>query len=130
METKVFYRCNICGNLIGMIENSGAIPQCCGQAMERLEPGKTDASHEKHVPIITCEDKKTVITVGEIPHPMSELHYIEWIYLQTNRGGHLRRLYPGCTPSARFRLCDSEKPICAYAYCNLHSLWQACTEKE
>lgn len=55
MENKVFYRCNICDNLIGMIENSGNIPICCGEKMERLEPGKVDASHEKHVPVISCE---------------------------------------------------------------------------
>lgn len=66
--------------------------------------------------------------MGEIPHPMSELHYIEWIYLQTNRGGHMRRLYPGESPVARFKICDSEKPFCAYAYCNLHGLWQACVD--
>ena len=64
METKVFYRCSICGNLLGMIENSGNIPQCCGQDMEQLEPNKTDAVHEKHVPVITCEEKKVVITIG------------------------------------------------------------------
>lgn len=130
MENLVFYRCDICGNLIVMIENSGNIPQCCGQAMERLEPGKVDAVKEKHVPVITCDDKKVTITVGEIPHPMSELHYIEWICLQTNRGVYMRRLYPGEVPSVHFRLCASEKPICAYEYCNLHGLWQSCVQKE
>lgn len=129
MEPKVFYRCNVCGNLIGMIENAGTIPHCCGQPMERLEAGKTDAVQEKHVPVITCADRKTVVTIGEIPHPMSELHYIEWIYLQTSRGGHMRRLYPGEPPVARFRLCDSEKPSCAFAYCNLHGLWMAMADK-
>lgn len=130
MEAKLFYRCNICGNLIAMIENSGNVPHCCGQAMENLEPGTTDAPHEKHVPVITRKEKKVCVTVGEIHHPMNELHYIEWIELQTNLGSHMRRLNPGDAPSARFLICDDEKPLCAFAYCNLHGLWSAYFESE
>ena len=132
MENQVFYRCSICGNLITMLEDSGIAPVCCGQKMNKLDPGTTDASHEKHVPIIDCEERKVFITVGELPHPMSELHYIEWIWLQTTRGGHLRKLYPGEAPSARFRICASERPLCAWAWCNLHGLWKSavCAEKE
>lgn len=130
MEPKTFYHCPICGALLGAIEPSPKPPICCGQPMEHLTPGTTDAPHEKHVPIVTCEDRKTIVTVGEIPHPMSELHYIEWIYLQTSRGGHMRRLYPGEKPEARFRLCASERPVCAFAYCNLHGLWRSKLEGE
>lgn len=123
MENKVFYRCNICGNLVGVIEDSGVTPICCGESMEMLKPGTTDGAHEKHVPVIECEDKKVTVRVGESAHPMSDVHYIEWIYLKTNKGGHMRKLSPGEKPEAKFRICDSEKVEAAYAYCNVHGLW-------
>lgn len=129
MENQVFYRCKICGNLIAMVEDSGMVPVCCNQPMEKLAPGSIDASHEKHVPVITCDDRKVTITIGSTPHPMTEMHFIEWIWLQTTRGAHLRCLGSGCEPSACFRLAKGEEPLCAYAYCNLHGLWMACTGK-
>lgn len=130
MENTIFYRCSLCGNLIEMIENSGVVPHCCGQPMELLEPGKIDASHEKHVPVITCDGCRVTVTVGAEPHPMTEMHYIEWIYLQTSLGRYMHRLNPGEPATVQFRLCEGEKLICAYAYCNLHGLWQACVGKE
>ena len=44
--------------------------------MTKLEPGVVEASHEKHIPVVS------------------------------------------------FALAD-EKPVAAYAYCNLHGLWEA-----
>lgn len=128
MEHQVFYQCDVCGNLAMMIDRSGMTPQCCGKAMNKLEAGKTDAPHEKHIPMIRQEGHKVVVSLGELPHPMSELHYIEWVYLQTNRGGYLRYLYPGDLPVVRFRICDNERIVCCYAYCNIHGLWESCDE--
>jgi len=60
--------------------------------------------------------------MGAVDHPMALEHYIEWIYVQTDRGGQRRKLKPGDGPSVTFHLGD-EKPIAVYAYCNLHGLW-------
>lgn len=51
-ETR-FYRCNHCGNIIGMIHSAGVPVVCCGEKMQPLVPNTTDASGEKHVPVIT-----------------------------------------------------------------------------
>lgn len=123
MRELIFYRCNICGNLICMIDASGVTPSCCGEEMEQVIPNTTDATAEKHVPAIRQDGKHVYVSVGSMPHPMAEEHFIEWITLQTNRGTYTRRLQPGCDPEACFRIQTDEYPIRAYAWCNLHGLW-------
>ena len=53
----------------------------------------------------------------------TEEHHIVWVYLQTDRGGQRKCLEVGKAPTVTFALAD-EKPIAAYAYCNLHGLWK------
>ena len=47
------YKCEKCGNLIGVIHGAGGDLVCCGENMVLLKANSTDASAEKHVPIIT-----------------------------------------------------------------------------
>ena len=121
-ETK-FYICERCGNIAGMIHNSGVNPVCCGQKMTALEAGVVEASREKHIPKVTVQDGVVIAEVGSVLHPMSEEHHIAWVYLLTDKGGQRKALKPDGEPVARFALCD-EKPIAVYAYCNLHGLWK------
>ncbi len=120
-----FYICEKCGNLVGMINCSGAPLVCCGQPMKALIANTTDAAQEKHVPVITEKAGCVTVGVGSVPHPMEEKHYIQWIYLQTEQGGQRKNLNPGDEPKAVFCLADGDKAVAAYAYCNLHSLWVA-----
>ena len=119
-----FYKCSHCGNLVGMIHDSGVPMICCGEKMTELVPGSVDAAVEKHVPVIRVEGDMVTVSVGSVAHPMAEEHFIEWIYLQTERGGQRKCLSPGEAPEAAFALAG-EKPVAAYAYCNLHGLWKA-----
>lgn len=122
-ETR-FYICEHCGNIIGMIHNAGVPVVCCGQKMTKLEAGVVEASREKHIPVVKVNDGKVEATVGSVLHPMTEDHYITWVYLETDKGGQRKTLLPGSAPTVSFALCD-EKPIAVYAYCNLHGLWKA-----
>ena len=125
MESNRFFICRICGNLIGMVHNSGVPMICCGEEMQELEPNTVDASQEKHVPVTaTCCDNQVKVTVGSVAHPMVPEHHIEWIYLETEKGGQRKGLKPGEEPVAEFAVLD-DKPLAAYAYCNLHGLWKA-----
>jgi len=117
-----FYICEHCGNIIGMVHDSGVPVVCCGQKMTRLEPGTVEASHEKHIPVVSVEDGKVKVNIGSVPHPMTDEHFIQWVYLQTDRGGQRKCLSPGDTPELSFALAE-EKPVAVYAYCNLHGLW-------
>ncbi len=119
-----FYICEHCGNIVGMIHNSGVPMMCCGQKMTKLEAGVVEASHEKHIPVVTVEGNTVRVNVGSVTHPMSEEHHIAWIYLQTNRGGQRKCLDVTGAPEVTFALAD-ETPVAVYAYCNLHGLWKA-----
>ena len=97
---------------------------CCGQKMKKLEAGVVEASHEKHIPVVTVEGNTVRVVVGSVTHPMSEEHHIAWVYLQTDRGGQRKCLCTNGAPEVTFALCD-ETPVAVYAYCNLHGLWMA-----
>ncbi len=118
-----FFLCEECGNLVGMIHNSGAPMTCCGQKMKELTPNTVDAAKEKHVPVVKVEGDLVTVEVGSVAHPMTEAHLIQWIYLQTEKGGQRKMLKPGEEPKAVFALHD-DKAVAAYEYCNLHGLWK------
>ena len=118
-----FYLCEHCGNLVGMIHDAGVPLMCCGQKMTKLEPGLIEASSEKHLPVVKIENGVVTVDVGSVAHPMQEEHSILWVYLETDRGGQRKCLKIGDAPVVTFALSD-EKPVAAYAYCNLHGLWK------
>ena len=124
MTEVKFFICKHCGNLVGMIHASGVPMICCGEKMTALEPNTVDASAEKHVPVIAVDGNTVKVKVGSAAHPMLAEHHIEWIYLATEKGGQRKALNPGDAPEAMFTLID-DKPVAAYAYCNLHGLWMA-----
>ena len=123
-DNNKFYICEHCGNLIGMINDSGVPMMCCGQKITKLEAGTVEASHEKHIPVITVDGNIVTVVIGSVEHPMTAEHSILWVYLQTDKGGQRKCLEAGKAPIVTFALSD-EKPIAAYAYCNLHGLWRA-----
>lgn len=122
-ETK-FYICPVCGKIIGVINATPCPTKCCGQDMVPLVPGTTDASLEKHVPVVNVEGNLVKVNIGSVDHPMLAEHSILWVYLQTDKGGQRKNLSVGEAPAAEFALTADEKPIAVYAYCNLHGLWK------
>lgn len=120
-----FYRCQYCGQIVTIVNDTGMPIICCGEVMEGMVPGTTDASLEKHVPVYEVKDNKVNVTVGSVEHPMTEDHYIEWIAIQTREGNQRKLLKPGDKPKAEFALVDGDEVLAVYAYCNLHSLWKA-----
>lgn len=120
-----FFKCDVCGNFVGMVKESGVPMMCCGQKMTELVPGTSDGAHEKHVPVFTVEGNKVSVKVGAAEHPMAEVHYIEWIAIETKEGAQRKALKSGMAPAAEFILTDSDELIAVYAYCNLHGLWKA-----
>lgn len=123
MEQK-FYICKHCGSIFAAVRDSGVPIVCCGEQMEQIIPGVTDASVEKHVPIYCIDGNLVHVTVGSAEHPMLPEHYIEWISIHTKAGNQRKELAPGQKPAACFALCDDDEVLSVYAYCNLHSLWE------
>lgn len=124
MEQK-FYICEHCGNMIAMVKDQGVPVMCCGQKMTEIVPGSVDAAVEKHVPAFKVEGNKVIVNVGSVEHPMQDVHYIEWVSLQTKQGNQRKALNPGDKPEVCFAICEGDEVEAVYAYCNLHGLWVA-----
>ena len=121
-ELNQMYKCEICGNLVQIIEAGKGQLVCCGQPMNLLEEKKVEQGTEKHKPVI--EGLK--IRVGSVLHPMEEKHYIELI--QVFADGKLaveKRFYPGDAPELELMEKYAGKNITARALCNVHGLWRS-----
>lgn len=123
MQLK-FYVCDTCGKMIQMISDTGVPTVCCGSKMRELVPGAVDAAVEKHVPAVSVDGNSVMVTIGEVIHPMTEAHYIQWIAIETKAGSQMKELKPSQEPKAQFLLADDDELVAAYAYCNLHGLWK------
>ncbi len=119
-----FYRCSRCGQIIAIVKKTGVPVVCCGEKMQKIEPGTTDASVEKHVPVVNKDGNTVTVSIGSVPHPMEAEHYIEWVSLQTRMGNQRKALKPGDRPEVCFSVCEGDEVEAAFAYCNLHSLWK------
>lgn len=124
MTEQKFFRCKHCGNIVGMIHDSGVPVVCCGEPMELLSPNSVDAATEKHVPVVEINGDTVTVKIGSVTHPMEEAHHIEFIYLQTERGGQRKSLDVGAEPIATFKVTSDDRPVAALEYCNLHGLWK------
>ena len=124
------YKCSICGNVVEVLTAGGGELVCCGKPMELMAEKTKDEGQEKHVPIIEPLPANVYqgkdgfkIKVGEVPHPMEEKHFIEWIEIKTKDGKIGKKfLKPGGNPESDFytRMDILE----ARAYCNVHGLWK------
>lgn len=104
------------------MHNGGPVPVCCGEAMTVLSANTTEAASEKHLPVIKKEQQKVVIRVGEIDHPMTPEHLIEWIAVTDGKTIEIKHLTAADQPELQSNFSPSAK-LSVYAYCNLHGLW-------
>lgn len=117
------FKCKKCGNIVLLLKEGTCIPNCCGEEMTELKANTEDAAVEKHVPVVKVDGNNIEVICGEVPHPMEEKHYIEFMAIETTKGVQVKYLKPGEEAKATFSLKE-EDLISAYAYCNLHGLWK------
>ena len=124
------YKCAICGNVVEVLTVGGGELVCCGQSMNLLEEKIKDEGQEKHLPVIgrlpakACQGSDGFkIMVGQVPHPMEEKHFIEWVEIKTKDGKIGKKfLKPGEKPEAEFYTRMDIVEV--RAYCNIHGLWK------
>ncbi len=121
-QLNEIYKCEVCGNMVEVVHNSGGQLVCCGQPMKLIVENTVDAAKEKHVPVVEKTAEGVLVKVGGVEHPMLENHYIEWIEVLTDRKVYRKYLKPGEKPEALFKL--DEEIIAAREYCNVHGLWK------
>ena len=119
-----FYICRHCGNIVTKLTSSKVPLHCCGQPMELLEAGVTDAATEKHVPVVSVEGNLVKVAVGAVAHPMVEEHFIQWVAVETERDALVHWFHPGEAPEAVFARAPGQQVKAVYEYCNLHGLWK------
>jgi len=120
---KQVYRCNVCGNIVEVLHAGKGQLVCCGQPMELLGEKTEDVGLEKHVPVIEATDRGIKVKVGEVPHPMEEKHYIEWVEVIADGESCRKFLKPGDKPEAEFEI--RPQTVAAREYCNIHGLWKS-----
>ena len=122
-ERKQIYKCELCGNIVEVLDGNDGTLVCCGQDMTLLEEKTADSSTEKHVPVIEKTAEGYKVTVGSTLHPMLDNHFIEWIELVADGTSYRKYLKPGDSPAAEF--CIKADKVSAREYCNVHGLWKA-----
>ncbi|MBQ7640887.1 MAG: hypothetical protein IJS83_00310 [Acholeplasmatales bacterium] len=104
-------------------ENDAILEAIKGEStLAEIKIRSVDAAVEKHVPVVKIDGDLVTVTVGEVIHPMVDNHYIEFIEIETKKGIQRKNLKPNEEPVAVFKLYDDEF-VKAYAYCNLHGMW-------
>lgn len=122
-RSQKFVYCRHCGNMAGVVVDAGVPMICCGEKMSEIIPNTSEGAGEKHLPVVKADGNRVTVSVGSVTHPSDAVHHIRWIYLETEHGGQRRILEPGEAPEAVFELVN-DRPVAAFAYCNLHGLWQ------
>lgn len=122
MNERSFFKCEVCGNIVGLIKDGGGELYCCGKPMVKLVPNTVDAAQEKHVPVYEKNGDKLTVKVGSVPHPMQEEHYIQWICVEEPDKTQRALLKPGEEPQAEFIVKGDTFEV--FEYCNLHGLWK------
>lgn len=117
------YKCDYCGIIVEVLNGGAGFLVCCNHPMRLLKENTTDASVEKHVPVIDIIPNGVKVSVGSMPHPMLEEHYIEWIEIIADGKLYREYLKPGDKPEAFFNI--NAKNVVAREYCNLHGLWKS-----
>jgi len=121
-ERMEVYKCDLRGNIVEVLHGGKGELVCCGQPMKLMKENTVDAAKEKHVPVIEKVDGGFLVKVGDVPHPMEEKHYIEWVELIADGKAYRQFLNPGDTPEAKFMIDAAS--VSAREYCNLHGLWK------
>lgn len=117
------YKCNLCGNIVEAIHAGGGSLSCCGEEMILLAENSVDAAKEKHVPVIEKVAGGYKVSIGSVPHPMEEKHYIEWIELIAGGKAYRQFLKPGEAAEAVFSVTASG--VTVRELCNLHGQWSS-----
>lgn len=122
-EKLQIYQCDNCGNTTEVIGVGDGTMVCCDMKMTLLEAKTADTGKEKHVPVVEKTDGGIKVKVGDVPHPMTDEHFIQWIEVIADGKACRKFLTPEDAPEAVF--CVQGENLTVRELCNLHGLWEA-----
>lgn len=115
------FKCASCGKVVMVaVEGEGQLV-CCKKPMTRQVENTTEASTEKHIPVVEKGGEGIIVKVGAIPHPMEAAHFIQWIEVMHGTSLFVKGLKSGDKPEATFPVPSTAVKV--RAYCNVHGLW-------
>ena len=122
------YKCNVCGNVIEVLDGGQGEIVCCGEPMKLVVPQTEEIMQEKHKPVISSQNNNIVIKVGSVEHPMLSEHHIDFIEAVSLDGKYLYRKYLAADekPEMEF-FCKTDK-MKSRELCNLHGLFETINE--
>jgi len=126
MATRLdVFRCEDCGLLLEITNDVDCQYElkCGDRALTQLVENTVDAAREKHVPVAEAAGGALKVTVGSVPHPMDDDHFIEWIEVIDGDTVIRKNLKPGQAPEAVFPVTGDG--VTVREHCNLHGLWKA-----
>ena len=116
------YKCELCGNIVSLVIAGEGALICCDKPMKLMVENIENAAQEKHIPVLEKISDGYIIKIGEVPHPMEEKHWIQWVELITDNGVCRKWLSPGDKPEVFFE--TEAQPLYVREFCNLHGLWK------
>lgn len=132
VKVNELYKCNVCGNIVEIVNAGFGELVCCSVPMSKLEVQTHEEEYgEKHIPVIIKEENgEHVVKVGSVEHPMSEEHHIMFIEAISPDKQYITRKYlqPGEKPELKLECKCSH--LIARALCNIHGLWESLLHKE
>jgi superoxide reductase len=123
-KLRELYYCKHCNNLVEVVAEGATALVCCGEDMELLSAKTADQGKEKHVPVVSEKDGGVLVKVGDVPHPMTDAHWINFIEICTADTVTRKELTAEDAPEAWFNVAPADV-VCVRSYCNLHGLWSA-----
>jgi superoxide reductase len=121
---REIYYCEICRNVVEVLNEGAKDLTCCNEKMTKLEAKTEDASTEKHVPYVEETKDGVLVKIGQnAAHPMIIKHYIKFIEVHTKDAVYRHELAPGDDPLAEFPVKKAEIKF-VLEWCNIHGLWK------
>lgn len=116
-----FYQSKAGGSLLLAMSQDGVGSTEGLQLVHAREAGENAS---KCRPMVSEDNGKVIVRVGNPLHPMTEEDYVQWIYVQTSYGGVCCNLNPGDEPVVKLNMNPAEVES-VYQYCTKDGLWKA-----
>lgn len=137
--TMEVYQCKKTGTAIELIKSEGIQPltnnpkdnttiSYHGNTLDFVAVNTSDGAAEKHMPIAEFDGNDLVVKVGDVMHPMTSEHLIEWVTILYDNFMQRGEFTSEESPQITFHVGKAAS-VDVYAYCNLHGLWKTTVKK-
>lgn len=137
--TLEVYRCEKTKATVEVIKTHGIQPEgnhpkdkhtltYHGKTLECITPETAEGAAEKHLPVASFEGDRLVVKVGDVMHPMTSEHLIEWVAVVYDNFVQHGTLCSEEAPQISFHVGNASD-IEVYSYCNLHGLWKTVAKR-